>query len=286
MSSVVLTLKKLGVDDLVHFDFMDPPAPETLMRALEMLNYLGALDDEGELTELGGQMAMLPVEPQLARMLIASSEYKCCNEIATIAAMLSTPEPFIRPKNEGKAADEAKANFAHIDGDHLTLLNVFHAFKLNGECKNWAYDNYLNYRSLVSSSNVREQLIRNMKRLGLSFVSTDVHSPDYYPNIRKCIASGFFMQVAHKESAGGYKTVKDNQIVHLHPSCVLDDKPEWVLYNEFVMTSKNYTRLNTRINGEWLVEIAPHYYDLENFPPGEAKHELEALYRRLYAKKK
>ncbi|KAF1783016.1 P-loop containing nucleoside triphosphate hydrolase [Phytophthora cactorum] len=268
MSGVVLTLKQLGIDDLVHFDFMDPPAPETLMRALEMLNYLGALDDEGDLTVLGRQMAMLPVLPQLAKMLISSAKYQVPQEVATIVAMLSVQEPFVRPKNDAKAANEAKANFAHVDGDHLTLLN-----------------NYLNNRSLQSASNVRDQLIRNMKRLEMPTQSTlDIHSPQYYPNIIKALVSGFFMQVAHKAVGGHYVTVKDNQVVHLHPSCVLDNKPDWVVYNEFVLTSRNYIRLNTRIMGDWLVDIAPHYFDLANFPPGEAKRELETLYRRMSAR--
>lgn len=287
MSGVVLTLKQLGIDDLVHFDFMDPPAPETLMRALEMLHYLGALDDEGDLTTLGQQMAMLPVLPPLAKMLISSAQYQVPQEVATIVAMLSVPEPFVRPKNDAKAANEAKANFAHVDGDHLTLLNVFHAYKLNNCDANWCYDNYLNHRSLASASNVRDQLIRNMKRHEMPTQSTlDIQSPHYYPNIIKSLVSGFFMQVAHKEAGGQYVTVKDNQVVHLHPSCVLDDKPEWVVYNEFVLTSRNYVRLNTRIHGEWLVEIAPHYYDLSNFPDGNTKRELEMMYRRMGARSK
>uniref|UniRef100_M4B7I9 RNA helicase n=1 Tax=Hyaloperonospora arabidopsidis (strain Emoy2) TaxID=559515 RepID=M4B7I9_HYAAE len=286
MSGVVLTLKQLGIDDLVHFDFMDPPAPETLMRALEMLNYLGALSDDGDLTDLGCQMAMLPVLPQLAKMLISSAKYQVPQEVATIVAMLSVQEPFVRPKNDAKAANEAKANFAHSDGDHLTLLNVFHAYKLNNGDANWCFENYLNSRSLQSASNVRDQLIRNMKRLEMPTQSTlDIHSPQYYPNIIKALVSGFFMQVAHKAAEGHFVTVKDNQMVHLHPSCVLDKKPDWVVYNEFVLTSRNYIRLNTRIRGEWLVEIAPHYFDLANFPPGDAKRELEALYRRMAATK-
>ncbi len=79
MASTVLTLKKLGIDDLVHFDFMDPPAPETLMRALELLNYLGALDDEGTLTEEGKKMAEFPLEPQLSKVLLSSPRYGCVN---------------------------------------------------------------------------------------------------------------------------------------------------------------------------------------------------------------
>jgi pre-mRNA-splicing factor ATP-dependent RNA helicase DHX15/PRP43 len=89
LGSVVLQLKKLGISDLVHFDFMDPPAPETLMRALELLNYLEALDDEGEITELGKMMAEFPLDPQLAKMVIASCDYNCSNEILSITSMLS-----------------------------------------------------------------------------------------------------------------------------------------------------------------------------------------------------
>ena len=86
---MVLTLKKLGIDDLVHFDFMDPPAPETLMRALELLNYLGALDDDGNLTKLGELMSEFPLDPQMSKMLVTSPDFKCSNEILSITAMLS-----------------------------------------------------------------------------------------------------------------------------------------------------------------------------------------------------
>lgn len=89
MGSVVLQLKKLGIDDLVHFDFMDPLASETLMRALELLNYLAALDDDGNLTDLGAVMAEFPLDPQLAKMLIASCNHNCSNEILSVTAMLS-----------------------------------------------------------------------------------------------------------------------------------------------------------------------------------------------------
>lgn len=282
MSSVVLTLKQLGIDDLVHFDFMDPPAPETLMRALEMLNYLGALDDEGDLTDIGRLMSKLPVEPQLAKMLLSSPERKCSNEIISIVAMLSVAEPFIRPKNDMVGADRAKSSFAHMHGDHLTLLNVYDAYIHSGMDKRWCYENYLNARSLQSAHRVRTQLENIMRRLNLQLVSNSMHSPEYYLNIRKCIVSGFFMQVAHKGPKNRYLTVKDNQVVGLHPSCVLDNTPDWVLYNEFVLTSKNFIRLNIAVQVEWLVEIAPHYYDLENFPPGDAKRALEKAYRQMY----
>jgi pre-mRNA-splicing factor ATP-dependent RNA helicase DHX15/PRP43 len=227
LSVVVLTLKKLGIDDLVHFDFMDPPAPETMMRALEELNYLGALDDDGNMTEIGRQMAEMPLEPQLAKMLIASCEYGCSNEILSIVAMLSVQQVFMRPKDAAKAADEAKAKFAHVDGDHLTLLNAYHAYKQAKEDKDWCWENFLDARALKSADNVRTQLEKIVKRLGLALRSNEFTSKDYYPMIRKALTAGFFMQVAHQERTGGYLTVKDNQVVGLHPSTVLEHKPEW-----------------------------------------------------------
>ncbi|KAG6748376.1 hypothetical protein POTOM_048296 [Populus tomentosa] len=280
LANTVLTLKKLGIDDLVHFDFMDPPAPETLMRALEVLNYLGALDDEGNMTKLGEIMSEFPLDPQLSKMLVVSPEFNCSNEILSISAMLSVPNCFVRPREAQKAADEAKARFGHIDGDHLTLLNVYHAFKQNNEDPSWCYENFINHRALKAADNVRQQLVRIMARFNLRLCSTDFNSRDYYINIRKAILAGYFMQVAHLERSGHYLTVKDNQAVHLHPSNCLDHKPEWVIYNEYVLTSRNYIRTVLDIHGEWLVDIASHYYDLDNFPQCEAKRVLEKLYRK------
>uniref|UniRef100_A0A1B0B1Z6 RNA helicase n=1 Tax=Glossina palpalis gambiensis TaxID=67801 RepID=A0A1B0B1Z6_9MUSC len=284
LGTVVLQLKKLGIDDLVHFDFMDPPAPETLMRALELLNYLAALDDDGNLTDLGAVMSEFPLDPQLAKMLIASCQHNCSNEILSITAMLSVPQCFVRPNEAKKAADEAKMRFAHVDGDHLTLLNVYHAFKQSSEDPNWCYENFINFRSLKSADNVREQLARIMDRFNLKRSSTEFTSKDYYVNIRKALVQGFFMQVAHLERTGHYLTIKDNQIVQLHPSTCLDHKPDWVIYNEFVLTTKNYIRTVTDVKPEWLLTLAPQYYDMNNFPQCEAKRQLEMLQQRLESK--
>lgn len=281
LGNVVLQLKKLGIDDLVHFDFMDPPAPETMMRALELLNYLGAIDDEGNMTDKGAMMAEFPLDPQLSAMLVASQEFSCSNEILSIAAMLSVPNVFMRPRDAAKAADEAKAQFAHVDGDHLTLLNAYHAWKQNECAGKWAYDNFLNQRALQSGESVRGQLARICQRLQLRLQSTPFESAKYYPNIRKAITAGYFMQVAHLEPTGHYLTVKDHQMVYLHPSTCLERKPEWVVYQEFVLTTKNYIRVVSEIKGEWLLDIAPQYYDLGNFPQGSAKRALERMSNKL-----
>eukprot|EP00656_Telonema_subtile_P017700 TRINITY_DN19539_c0_g1_i2.p1 TRINITY_DN19539_c0_g1~~TRINITY_DN19539_c0_g1_i2.p1 ORF type:complete len:697 (+),score=146.83 TRINITY_DN19539_c0_g1_i2:97-2187(+) len=286
LGSVVLQLKKLGIEDLVHFDFMDPPAPETLMRALEQLNYLGALDDEGNLTDLGAMMSEFPLDPQIAKMLVGSCKYNCSQEVLSITALLSVPLVFMRPRDRQKEADESKQRFSHEDGDHLTLLNAYHAYKNHLEDQTWCFENFINARSMKSADAVRAQLERLMNRFELPLTSTDFSSKDYYSNIRKAVLSGFFMQVAHLERTGHYLTVKDNQVVDVHPSSALDHKPEWVVYNEFVLTSKNFIRTVSEVKGDWLVEIAPHYYELSNFPECEAKRVIERLYRKLHAASK
>ena len=184
----------------------------------------------------------------------------------------------VRCNAAAKEADAAKARFEHVDGDHLTLLNAYHAYKQNEGNDRWAYDNFLQGRSLKQADNVRSQLERLMNKHGLPLCSTNFESSDYYENIRKSVTAGFFMQVAHLERTGHYLTAKDNQVVALHPSTSLQHKPEWCLYNEFVLTSKNYIRMCSDIKGDWLVELAPHYYDLKNFPQCEAKRTLERIY--------
>ena len=133
---------------------------------------------------------------------------------------------------------------------------------------------------MKSADSIRAQLLRTMNRYGLEIKSPDFNSKEYYLNIRKCLLAGFFMQVAHLERTGHYLTVKDNQVVALHPSTVLQHKPEWCVYEEFVLTSKNYIRTVTDVKGDWLIELAPHYYDLKNFPQCEAKRTLERLYMK------
>ena len=281
METVVLTLLKLGVKDLVHFDFMDPPAPETMMRALEHLHYLGALDDEGNMTEVGNCIADMPVEPQMAKMLLTSKEYNCSDEILSIVSLLSTQNIFMRPKEAAKEADASKNQFAHEDGDHITLLNAYCAYTESGRSKDYCYDNFLNFRSLQSADNIRNQLGRHMKKLEIPLIPQNLEAGDYYSNIRKCLASGLFMQVAHLQRQGHYLTAKDNQVVSIHPSSVLSGKPQWVAFQDFVMTTRNYIRTCTPVPVEWLVEKSPHYFDLESWPEGETKSELVSAYRRF-----
>lgn len=286
LASVVLLLKRLGIDDLVHFDFMDPPAPETLMRALELLHYLGALDDEGELTGAGKKMAEFPVDPQLAKVLLSGS-VSCPVEVAAIVALLSSPPPFLRPNDQKREADLARNAFAHIDGDHLSMLVAFQRFEAMAKndpkgVNDWCWDNYLSYRSLKTASDVKKQLLTIMKRV--CNLSKEI---DYAGNnsdeIRRALVSGFFMQAAHLERAGHYATIRDNQPVRIHPSTSISSSimPDWVIYNEFVLTNQHYIRTVTTVRPEWLLHESPSYYTLDKFPECDGRRALEQVKMRM-----
>jgi ATP-dependent RNA helicase DHX8/PRP22 len=164
LASTILTLKAMGVNDLLNFDFMDPPPAQTMLQALETLYALSALDNEGLLTPLGRKMADFPMDPQLAKMLIASVSLGCSEEILSIVAMLSVQTVFYRPKEKQGQADSKKAKFHQPEGDHLTLLTVYNGWKASNYSNPWCYENFIQARSMRRAQDVRKQLLGIMDR--------------------------------------------------------------------------------------------------------------------------
>ncbi|CAD7931421.1 unnamed protein product [Amoebophrya sp. A25] len=262
LGSAVLTLLNLGVEDVVHFDWMDPPSPECMMRALDLLLQLGAVNDECELTECGRKLAEFPLDPQLGKCLLRASELGVTKQMAAIIALISGAPAHMRPRMYQKQADRAHKKFNSVHGDHLTMLNIFEAYEANkANLKQWAYENYLKDRSLSSAGSVQRQLLRLCAKL-------DVPVSDNAPTeegdtvqsaIRKALIAGFFQQVAHI-SGKQYTTVRDRQLVEIHPGSGLEHKPEWILYHELVLTDKNYLRTVTALRSEWLVSEKPTFF--------------------------
>ncbi|CAI7893037.1 unnamed protein product [Closterium sp. NIES-53] len=263
LGNVVLMLKSLGINDLLNFDFMDPPPAETLLRALEMLYALGALNDRGELTKLGRKMAEFPLDPQMSKLLVASDKYLCSEEAATICAMLSVGNAvFYRPKDKQVHADNARMNFHTGNvGDHIALLRVYEQWAETSFSSQFCYENYIQVRSMKMARDVRDQLMGLLERVEIepSSSSGDLDA------IKKAITAGYFYHTARLQKNRTYRTVKNPQTVHIHPSSGLAQVlPRWVVYHELVYTSKEFMRQVVEIKPEWLVEIAPHYYKLKD----------------------
>uniref|UniRef100_A0A8C1WUM3 Pre-mRNA-splicing factor ATP-dependent RNA helicase DHX16 n=1 Tax=Cyprinus carpio TaxID=7962 RepID=A0A8C1WUM3_CYPCA len=268
LGNVVLLLKSLGINDLIHFDFMDPPPHETLVLALEQLYALGALNHLGELTKLGRRMAELPVDPMLSKMILASEHYKCSEEILTIAAMLSVNNSiFYRPKDKVVHADNARMNFVVPGGDHMVLLNVYTQWVESGYSTQWCFENFIQFRSMKRARDVRDQLEGLMDRIEVELSSC---SGDSMP-IRKAVTAGYFYHTA-RLSKGGYKTVKHQQTVFVHPnSSLFEEQPRWMIYHELVFTTKEFMRQVIEIESGWLLEVAPHYYKNKELEDSSSK---------------
>jgi ATP-dependent RNA helicase DHX8/PRP22 len=261
MAQTVLTLKAMGINDLLNFDFMDKPSEPSMVSAMHTLYTLGALDDEGLLTKLGRKMAEFPLDPQLAKMLLSAVELGCSEEILTIVAMLSVQNVFYRPKEKQALADQKKSKFFQPEGDHLTLLAVYESWKANKFSSPWCYENFVQVRSLKRAQDVRKQLLQIMDRYKLDTVSAGKN----FSKIRKAICAGYFTHAAKKDPQEGYKTIVEGTPVYIHPSSALFQKnPDWVIYHELVQTSKEYMREVTAIEAKWLVEFAPKFFKLSD----------------------
>ncbi|KAJ2725240.1 hypothetical protein GGI07_001373 [Coemansia sp. Benny D115] len=261
LSSVVLMLKCIGINNLIEFDFMDPPSPAALQQSLEHLYALGALNDRGDLTKLGRRMAEFPMDPMMAKALLASEKYHCSEELASICAMLSVSAAvFYRPKEKKEQADRAHASFVRPGGDHLVLLAVWQQWVDTGYSMQWCYENYIQYRSLCRARDLRDQIIGLMERVEI--IPESNPNPSDTEPIRKALTAGFFYNSARLQKSGdSYATVKRRQTVHIHPSSSLhDQKPKLVLYYELVLTSREFMRQVIEIDAKWLLEVAPHYY--------------------------
>ncbi|UXI21407.1 hypothetical protein NH340_JMT07350 [Sarcoptes scabiei] len=258
LGNVVLMLKSLGINDIIHFDYLDPPSSEALIIALEQLYALGALNHLGELTRLGRRMAEFPLDPMMSRALLASEKYGCGEEMLTICSMLSVNSSvFFRPKDKAVFADTARKRFFQIGGDHLTLLNVYKQWMDSGYSKQWCVENYVQYRSMCRARDVRDQLEKLMERVEAEVKSCN---DDNIP-IRKAITAGYFYHTARLNKDGHYRTIKGNNTVLVHPNSTLfEEQSRCLLYHELVLTTKEYMRQVIEIDPGWLLEVAPHYY--------------------------
>ncbi|GAA5933455.1 hypothetical protein JCM3775_000699 [Rhodotorula graminis] len=280
LGTVVLMLKSLGINDLLGFDFLDPPPGDTLVRALDLLYALGAFNDRGELTKMGRRMAEFPMDPALSKSILASEKYNCTEEVLTIVSMLSeSGSLFYRPKQKKLEADTARQNFVKPGGDHFMLLNVWEQWHDSGYSTSWTYEHFVQVKSLTRVRDIRDQLLQLCERVEI-FVEPNPNASDIVP-IQKAISAGYFLNTGRLNRSGdAYRTLKTNQTVHIHPSSSLfqhQPPPKLVLWFELVMTSREYARQVMEIKPEWLLEVAPHYFkpaDLESI--GTRKGQINA----------
>lgn len=276
---------------LLKFPRLDAPPKRMLVRALETLMALGALDDSMQLTRTGALMSQIPTSPMLARSLLEATRLGCVEDMVSLAAILSVEGGvFVAPVAQRDAARAAHRRFVSRSGDHLTLVNVYRAY-IDEEGKprraSFCKDHFLNNRTLASAESIANQLKRlmglsNTVAWGLqnpAIAAMDIQDSSGDDLLRRCVVAGFFRNAARRREldgryvlvvSGSSSSVSGNHAetgVDIHPSSVLctgstKRGPPLVVFNELVLTSKPYLRTVMAIEQDWLVAHSGSFFKL------------------------
>ena len=281
LSQVILTMLTIGIKDIVNFPFLDVPRKKQMLAAVEELYYLGIITMKGELTDIGRKIALLPVEPNLGRALVCSSGYGCCEEIASLVAILSEQGGiYYRPKEEASKADEIHERFKSKSGDHITYLNIFEEFLSldNNNRNSWCRNNYIKKKFVERAEKNRKQIIRILKRIGLKInnIRNLRGTKDREDNVIRALLEGLFMQVGtFNPNSNAYSFLFTQREAVIHQSSVLQaNPPKWIMYSTYMFTKKDLLRDVSSIDPKWLFEIAPEYFVPRNFNESYMKQEL------------
>lgn len=276
LSNVMLLLKSLNVDDINSFPFLDPPPQDLLNCSLYDLWAIGALDNLGQLTELGKLMSDFPMDPTLAKMIILSCklEFNCSEDIITIVAMLSVPPVYYRPKERQKEADMIREKFYVNESDHLTLLNVYNQWEQNlkkvknnyGKISTWCGKNFLHLKSLLRAKDIKIQLELIMKKNKFKVIRAKDDD-----DIKRCLCASFFQQLAklmkiNIHGSPEFMNLRHKYMkMHLHPTSSLNGSnlsSPYVIYHELVLTRKEYMNYVTCVQPTWLLQYGYIYYNI------------------------
>lgn len=271
LSNVVLLLQSLGVDDISKFDFIDAPPAETTATSLFHLWALGALDDRGKLTRLGSRMVEFPLDPPLAKMLISAGEIGgpgIAIDMAIIVSMLSVPSVFFRPRERAEESDAVREKFAVPESDHLTLLNVYNQWASHSFSDSWCTAHFIHSKAMKKAKEVLDQLTQIMREQNMirtADLAPSRRSTDW-DSLRKCIAQAYAAsKAARMKSITEFVNLRTGTPCLLHPTSALlglGFTPEYVVYHELIMTSKEYMHCVTAVDPTWLAEAAPMFYSL------------------------
>ncbi|XP_043691345.1 pre-mRNA-splicing factor ATP-dependent RNA helicase DEAH7 [Telopea speciosissima] len=271
LGNVVLLLKSLKIENLLDFDFMDPPPQDNILNSMYQLWVLGALNNVGSLTNLGWKMVEFPLDPPLAKMLLMGEQLGCLNEVLTVVSMLSVPSVFFRPKDRAEESDAAREKFFVPESDHLTLLNVYQQWKANQYRGDWCNDHFLQVKGLRKAREVRSQLLDILKTLKIPLTSC---GPDW-DVVRQAICSAYFHNSARLKGVGEYVNCRNGMPCHLHPSSALYGlgyTPDYVVYHELILTTKEYMQCATAVEPQWLAELGPMFFSVKDSDTSMLEH--------------
>lgn len=284
LAAVILQMHALKLGDIEAFPFVEPPDGRYVRDGQRTLRELGALTDADQLTDIGRQLAKLPLDPKLGRILLAGTQEHCLEEIAIIASALSVPDPRDRPADKQTQADQKHAPFKDEQSDFLSLLKIWKAFTEQREAlsraklRGWCKDNFLSYLRLTEWHDVHGQVMEVVKgELALKPNSR----PGEYAAIHRALLAGLLSQVAQRKEQPEYLGANGTKLA-IHPgSGQFKAKPAWIVSAEQVQTTKVYARNVARIDPAWVESVGDHLVKRQHYEPHwERRAARAAIYER------
>jgi ATP-dependent helicase HrpA len=301
LAAVILRMKLLGFGDIAAFPFIDPPDPRLVADGYRTLEELAALDAQGELTHQGRQLARLPLDPRIGRMLLAAADLGCLAEMLIIAAALSVQDPRERPLEQRQAADEIHATFNHPDSDFLTFLNLWYflekerAHLTRNKFRQLCQRHFLSWNRVTEWRDVHTQLHAQMAEMGFKVqepVSRDaVTGPgsavrlnrqpplpnppppggrgqeQHYAALHLALLTGLLGNIGFKDEGREYQGARNSRFL-IHPgSGLYDQQPKWIVAAERVETTRQYGRIVAKVQPAWIEEAGRHLLQRSYFEP-------------------
>ncbi|HDY7935779.1 TPA: ATP-dependent RNA helicase HrpA [Vibrio vulnificus] len=285
LASVILQMTALGLGDIEAFPFVEAPDKRNILDGVRLLEELGAInthakDPKKRLTAVGKQLARLPIDPRLARMVLEAPRFGCLKEVMIIAAALSIQDPRERPSDKQQSADDKHRRFYHEDSDFLTFVNVWNHIQkqqkaLSGnqfrrQCK----DDYLNYLRVREWQDVYFQIHQSMREMEFKLNS----EPGSYDAVHSAILTGLLSHIGMKDQEKNEYHGARNARFHIFPGSGLFKKqPKWVMSAELVETSKLWGRIIAKIQPEWIEPLAKHLIKRSHSEPHWSKKQAAVM---------
>ncbi|KAL2095759.1 hypothetical protein ACEWY4_007907 [Coilia grayii] len=273
LTAVILTLKCLGVHDVIRFPYLDRPEERLILTALKQLYQYDAIDRRGQVTSLGKLMVEFPLHPGLTRALLKAAALECEDLMLPVAAMLSVENIFIRPgqpetQKEAEQKHRQIASEAGSCNDFAMLLNVFEKCKASDSPSAWCRENWIHWRAVKSALSVDTQLrviLHRLKQQGV--IEKEKWDSNRSEVFRRCLCLGYFTNVARRSIGKSFCTMDGHgSTVHIHPSSVLfgmESQLDWVIFHDVLATSRMFVRTVCPIRYDWVKDLLPKLHEVD-----------------------
>ena len=272
LAAVILRMLELGLGDVARFPFIDPPEPKMIRDGYRLLEELGAVSKRGRLTAVGRKMARLPVDPKLARMLIAAEAGRVLPELLVIVSALAVQDPRERPADKRAQADQSHARFNHPRSDFMSWLSLWRYFEeqrqalSQNQLRKLCKREYLSYLRMREWRDIHGQLVIASRQLGMK-PRTELPQEEHYEGVHQALLSGLLGNIAQWDEGKTFNGARNRKLQVFPGSGQYKKPPKWLVASEIVETSQVFARQCAAIEPEWLLRINPYLLKRHHHSP-------------------